>query len=380
MFSVTMKTKIMTTMYIMNYRRIIPVLIICLAMIPSMAVGQTAIETRTLKKSFPVTEGMSLEVTNKYGKVHLSKTSADSVNIRIEMHASAPNQSKLKKLVDGVTFELNSTNYFIIAETRFLKGRANIFEGIRNITNNLISSESKVEINYYVMVPDFIDIKIDNRYGDIYVESTSCDLDIKMSNGNFNAEDLSGNNVFDLSFYDATINSCERARMNLSYGELKISEASDLNIVSSSSRIEIDSINNLRLDSKRDKYYIRDIDKIEGEGYFTEFEIEKIGTSAGLNTKYGSLRIINLEPGFSILSIDSDYTTIDISTLKGSSFNVDIKAVNCPVNLPGEWQLEEKTISEERKEYLYFGRTNIKESGSQVKINCERGKLLFYEK
>jgi len=363
----------------MNYKGIILATFILILAFQEI-VGQTARETRILEKSFPVTGEMSLEVTNKYGKVHLSGTKSDSVNIRIEMNASAPNQAKLRKLIDGVSFELNSTNYFIIAETRFLKGPGNLFESIRSITNNLISSESRLEINYFVEVPDYIDVKIDNRYGDVYIESLKCDLDIRMSNGSLKAEDLTGNNFFDLSFYDATIASCSRTKMNLSYGELKITESGDLNITSSSSRLEIDRTVSLRIDSRRDKYFINQITDIEGEGYFTELNIEKLANSAALKTKYGSLRVESLDPEFVLFSVDSDYTSVELETHQGLSFNIDIKAVNCPVNIPEKWNIEEKEIGEEGKEYLYYGRTGHNESDAQVKINCSRGKVFLFEK
>jgi len=363
----------------MNYREIILVTLMFL-LTPSILEGQSARETRILKRSFPATGDVSLEVTNKYGKVHLSGTEADSVNIRIELIANASNQSKLKKLIDGVSFDLNSTNYFIIAETKFLKGPANLFESIRSITNNLISSENRLEINYYIEVPDFIDIKIDNRYGDIFIESMPCDLDIRMSNGNLKAEDLTGNNSFDLSFFDATINSLTKAKINLSYGEIDITESGDLNIVSSSSRINIVNAVNLKIDSRRDKYFIGEISGIEGEGYFTDLNIETLVTSAGLKTKYGDLRLENIEPGFDLFTADSDYTTIEIETSKGMAYNVDIKAVNCPVDIPASWNIEEKVVSEEGKEYLYYGSTGQVESGSQMKLSCSKGKVLINEK
>lgn len=364
----------------MNYKLTILAALCCLLLVPARLKGQSASESRTLEKSFAVKGEMSLEVTNKYGKVHLSHTSADSVNITIEMNATASNQQKLRKLIDGVEFELNATNYFIIAETKFLKGPANLFESIRSITNNLISSESRLEINYYIEVPDNIDVKVDNRYGDVYIESLACDLNIKMNNGNLKAEELSGNNFFDLNFFDATINSVVKSRFKLSYGEIKIVEAADLNITSSSSKIQIDKSDILRVNSKRDKYFIEEIAELEGESYFTEYSIENLNHSADITTKYGSMKVLSLKPGFDLFSLDSDYTSIDLTTTEGSSFNIDIKSINCPVYLPSSWKIEEKVISEERKEYLYFGSSGDNRSLSQMKINSIRGKLVISQK
>jgi hypothetical protein len=361
----------------MNYKRVILVVSLSLIFALQALLSQTAEETRVIEKSFAVSGEMSFEVINKYGKIHLSHTDADSVNISIEMHASAPNQSKLRKLIDGVSFDLNSTNYFIIAETNFIKGPATLFESIRSLTNNIISSESRLEVNYYIEVPVGIDVKIDNRYGDIYIESISCNLDVTLSNGSLRAEDLTGNSSFDLSFFNSTINSLTTARMNLSYGEIKVSHADDLNIKSSSSRLEIGTANRLFINSKRDKYYIDFLSKLEGESYFSEVSIDQLSKSISISTKYGSLSVDKLEDGFELFSLYSDYTSVYLSTDKKSSFNLDIKVINCPTSMPGEWVIEEKIISEERKEYLYFGQIGNARNRSQIKINSTRGRLIL---
>lgn len=346
-------------------------------MIPVKVSGQQASETRILNRSFPVKGEMSLEVTNKYGKVHLAPASVDSVSIRIEMIANASSTSKLRKLIDGVSFELNSTNYFIIAETRFGKGPANLFESIRSITNNLLSSESRLEINYYIEVPSMVKVKVDNRYGDVYIESMDCDLNISMSNGNLKGEELTGDNYFELDFFDATINSLASARLNLGYGEISIIKATDLNISSSSSRIDIAGVTSLSCNSKRDKYFIDEIESIAGESYFTDFNIGTLATSASLGTKYGSFNLTRLMPHFELFSLSSDFTSVTVNTDRESSFNIDIKVVNCPTSMPAEWDIEEKIISEERKEYLYFGKKGSSGNNSQMKLSLSRGRLVL---
>lgn len=355
-------------------------LVSLLILTQAVVIGQPASETREYEKSFLVKGEMSLEVTNKYGKVHLSHTGSDSVNIRVQMNAYASSSQKLDKLVNGVVIDMNATNYFILAETKFIKGPANLFESIRSITNNLISSESRLDINYYIQIPDNVKVKVDNRYGDIYIESMSCDLDIKMSNGSLKGEDLTGDNSFDLDFYDATINSLNKARFNLSYGELKVLRADELNINSSASRIDLEKVGLLKINSKRDKFYIGELSSIAGESYFTEFNIESLKTSAGLSTRYGSLTVNTIHNGFELFSVDSDYTSVYLRALPVSSFNIDIRVNNCPITIPEEWLLEEKVINEERNEYLYFGKTGSKESRSQLKLNASRGKLVLDQK
>ncbi|MEZ5011203.1 MAG: hypothetical protein R2744_06200 [Bacteroidales bacterium] len=85
-----------------------------------------------------------------------------------------------------------------------------------------------------------------------------------MSNGSLKGEDLTGRNQFDLDFYDATINTLNDARFTLGYGELKVLKAGDINVNSSASRIEMEELRSLKINSKRDKFYIGEISSIEG--------------------------------------------------------------------------------------------------------------------
>lgn len=340
--------------------------------------SQSATETRTFEKSFLVSEEMNLEIINKYGKVHLAPSNNDSVHVRIEMHASAKNNSRLRKLIDGISFELSSTNYFIIAKTNFNKGPANLFEGLRAFTNNIISTDSKIEINYFVDVPESIEIKIDNRYGDIYIESLACNFNIYHSNGALKIDDLSGNNYFDLNFCDGSINALQKARMNISYSDINIDYAEDLNINSVSSKIQLGTILSLRNNSKRDRLFIERISKIEGESYFTTYNIEELFNELSLNTKYGSVKVNDLKADFDLINLESSYSDIRIKSSPASSFNLDIKLSNCPSTIPEDWNLEETVLSEDRKEYLYFGAIGDKASKKKILLKLTKGSLSLY--
>jgi hypothetical protein len=361
----------------MRYRNIIILLALLLQTGVSTLQAQTVSESRTLEKSFLVKEGMTLDVSNKYGKIHLSTSTSDSVFIRIEMNASASKSSKLRKLIDGVAFDLTSTNHFVIAETRFEKGPINFIEGIRNLTNNIISSESKVDIDYYIYAPPYLDIKIDNRYGDVYIESTEADLDIKVVNGDLKAEDLTGNSTFDLNFCDATISSLKNSRISISYGDLNVSKAEAININSSSSKIDFDDIEELHSESKRDKYFIKGLTSLEGNSYFTDYNIDILREKINMTTRYGNVNIESIPPGFSIISLESSYTGVFLTADPETSFLFEAKLNNCNSSIPENWIIEEEALNIEKNEYLYFGDIGQETPSARVILKLTRGKLKF---
>ncbi|MDX2414925.1 MAG: hypothetical protein QNK33_07015 [Bacteroidales bacterium] len=359
----------------MNYRSVLLVLLTVFYLGAGVSNAQSVSESRILEQSFSVNKGMGLDVTNKYGKVHLSPSSNDSVYIRIEIDASASKSSKLRKLIDGVSFNLISTKNFVIAETKISRGPVNFLENIRSFTNNLISSEMKINIDYYISAPEYLKVKIDNRYGDVYIESSKAEIHIIASNGKIMAEDLLGQSSFDLNFCNADIGSLRDSKISLSYGEIKIDRAGEVRLTSTSSKIEIDDIETLITESKRDKYYIKNISSIEGNSYFTDYDIEILKERVNLTSRYGNLRIEQISHLFDIISVESTYTDLRLKTLPETSFELDAKLNNCYAIIPEEWLVEEKVLSNEREEYLYTGFIGTAKTTSKIILRLTRGEL-----
>jgi len=362
----------------MNYRRIILTGILAAMICAPTLIAQPVTETRSLEKSFALTGEMRLEVLNKYGTVHLAPSTDDSVHVRVEIKASAKNPSRLRKLTDGISFNLSSTNYFIIAETKFNQGPADFLESLRIITNNIISTDSKIEIDYYARIPGSIKVKVDNRYGDIYLENLENDLNIYHSNGSLKSEDLTGDNYFDLNFSDAIMKSLNKARIDINYSDLRVDYAEELIITSVSTKLYAGTIVNLDINSKRDKYTIDKISKFDATSYFSSFSIDELYNTMYCNTRYGSIDVNNMDAGFSLLSLETSYTDVKIVTPTGSSFVLDLKLDGCAAVIPSEWQLEETILGRDNNEYLYQGIIGDKDTRSRVILNMTKGNLSLY--
>ena len=61
----------------------------------------------------------------------------------------------------------------------------------------------RVEINYYISIPEYLNLKIENKYGDVYMEDITGDFSISISNGSFKANSLGKNSSINLTFCDA---------------------------------------------------------------------------------------------------------------------------------------------------------------------------------
>lgn len=269
--------------------------------------GQTYEESRTISRSFPVGNDTEIEISNKYGNIHLITWEKDSVRFEIELKVKGPKQSKVDKTFNFIEFDFHSTKYYIIAKTVF-EG-SSFWNDVSDLTGTVFSSNTKTTINYTVYLPADAPLKVSNKYGNIYTTDHTGKVSIELSNGDLKAHHLSGNTTIKTEFGNSNIQKIDEGRLSINYGEFYLEEGIHLNIESKSSEFHFSSIGDLELDSKRDKYFIEDLKSVRGNTYFSRFEIDIVNELFDLSTKYGDVDVKSFSDEitfFNMKTIDTD--------------------------------------------------------------------------
>lgn len=361
----------------MNYKKIISLALIIFSF--SILSAQIESETRSYIKTVPVGRETTLEVYNKYGTIQITPWNKDSVYIKAEVKAIGPNKEKLSKMFDGIIVNITESKYIVRAQTEFTQNMNSLFEQFKGMTSKLISYDSKVEINYFISIPEYLNLKLENKYGDLYLENISGKLEASLSNGSFKANSINRNCVLSLAFCDANINYIASGKINSSFAEITIERADELDILSTSSRIDINNAGVIDFESRRDKFYFNNTGKLRGKSYFTDFRLDSLKTEININTMYGNVNVELIDKGFESVNITSAYTDISLETDPGSSYEFDIRHINTFLVLPDKnTKTEKKVLSEEKKEYITYGSVGNNPGASKVKIDTNRGK--FYLK
>ncbi len=352
-------------------------MISCLISLSSTSISaQNVSEMRGFYKTVPVDKEMSFELSNKYGSVQITGWNKDSVSVRAEVKAFAPNQSKLNKMFDGVTVNITDSKYLVRAQTDFTQNINMLFESFKGMTSKLISYDSRVEINYFINVPEYLDLNIENKYGDVYMESSTGMCTVSVSNGSFKANSLGRSSSVTLTFCDATINSLSSGKISPSFSEVSIGEAGDISVNSISSKIDIRKAEVISIESRRDKLFLGDIEKLEGNSYFTDYNVNSLRGEMDLTAKYGNLNTDNIERGFKEINISSSYTDISLEFEAGSSYSLDIRHINAFLVLPDkDIKTEKKALNDDRKEYMTSGTVGKNPGSAKLKIDATRGNI-----
>lgn len=338
--------------------------------------AQNETETRNYIKTLQVGKETTLEVNNKYGTIQITPWNKDSAYIRAEIKAYAKDRSKLGKMFEGISVNITDSHYLVRAQTEFTSSINTLFESFKGMTNKIISYDSHVEINYYINIPEYLNLRIENKYGDVYMEDNSGEISISLSNGSFKAGSLGKNSSFKLVFCDAKINSVISGKIDASFSEVSIGTAEDLSLNSISSKYDIKTVGSIRGESKRDKFFIGKIMSLQGNAYFSDYKVDNISKEIDLSTRYGSVNAYLIEKGFESVNINSGYSDITLNFDPVTSYNLDIRHVNTFLVLPDKnIKTDDKALDNDKKEYVTSGTVGKNPGKAMVKIDATRGNI-----
>ncbi|MCF6171515.1 MAG: hypothetical protein L3J66_11110 [Bacteroidales bacterium] len=284
--------------------------------------GQTIEKSKKLNKSFPVGSDTEIEISNKYGNIHLVPWEKDSVRFEIELMVKGTKQSKVDKTFNFIDFEFQSTKYYVIAQTVF-EGNS-FWNDVSDLTGTVFSGSTKTKINYTVYLPAGASLKVVNKYGNIYTTDHTGKVSIELSNGDLKAHHLSGNTTIKTEFANTDIKKIEDGRLNISYGEFDLEAGTTLKIESKSSIFRFNEVGELQMDSKRDKYFIESLNTVRGTAYFSRIEIEQIAELLDFSTKYGDVEIMRFSDELQTFNLKTINTDVSLHFTGDNQYNLEI--------------------------------------------------------
>ena len=369
----------MKTYRIMNYKCCLATALMLISSL--IASGQEMTDSRTFMKSFRVGENPTVDVSNKYGNIHISHAQGDSVTIRVEVTATTTSEQRLREMISDVEISLTMTNQTVRGQTIFAKSFTTLFETFKGLTKSIINYESRLRIDYFIKCPPSTELRLTNSYGDVYIGEETGELTLTLSNGSFDAEVIRNALSLDLTFCKADIRRLEEGRVTVSFGEMRIREAGHVNLITRSSKVQVEDAGELNLDSKRDVITLGKTAILTGTTYFTDLNSEMVTGEISLLTKYGNLSFDDITESFSLVNINSSYADMDLSMAPQASYNLEIRHTDAFVTLPGvSPEPEKRDISAENKIFLTTGKVGPTPGRARIRIEALKGEVRLKQK
>lgn len=313
-----------------------------------------ALQAQNFQKSsryeeiFPLNEKMEVSISNKYGDVQVIHWDKDSIRIEVNVEVNSNKESKTDKLFHAIDINFKANFFYVNAETN-LAGKNTVWNDISDKTKLLFNSSTTTRINYVIHMPNTSQLKIQNKYGHIYLGDYKGELDIDLSNGDFKAHYLSGKTKLKVSFGDLFINKIQWALLETSNAEVEIEECSYLETITKTTKLRVEEIDELQMNSAHDKYYIGQLNTVRGISRYTFFKIQDLNTSIDLNQKFGSLHFRNLHSALEKFYLTTYKSDIHLSLQFEQNYSLDFRSITPPViQYPtGEYEKTETVIDQE---------------------------------
>lgn len=331
--------------------------------------AQSYEKSSKITKSFYATEEAEIQISNKYGNIHVIPWEKDSVRFEIELSVRANKESKVDNLFDNVDFDFTSTRYYVIAKTVFHK---NTF--FKDISNQIFSGDNNIQIDYYINIPAQCKITIDNKFGNIYSTNHYGEVAITLSNGDLKINDLHQDSKISVEFGNTYINSMTSGSLKVNYGDLELGSVDNLEFEGKSANANINQAGMMTINSRRDKLNITRVDSFKGEMSFSYINIKELGEEMLLTTKYGDLNVDSFNTGFSLMNIGSEYTDIKLFVENDFQYNLEIFHDNkTTLKLPDDLKIENELVDENTGKSKTWGSTAEAENLPEIKVSNKSG-------
>ncbi len=334
-------------------------------------------ETKEMTKQFFVSPETKIELSNKYGKIEINTWEKDSVIIEIKIRVEEKKLSKLEDAIRGIDFDITDSQHYLTIRTNVEKNKSSLSKEITRFKESVLKSDGNIEVDYTVWMPATNELKVENKFGDVYIGDYQGKVDINISNGNLKAHNFEGELNLVLSFADATINSIKMGYLDCNFSELYVKKAETIRLKSKSTEFEFQKISNLNAESRRDKFRIREIEAIDATSSFTTIRINELTDRMKLRSDYGDLDIEKVTLDFSIIAIESKSTDVNLYFNETSKFDFEITSTKSELDYCTEIAIEEEeTLDEKEKTLKQTGNFGGKNKNSlKLIINATSGEI-----
>ncbi len=337
--------------------------------------------SKSIDKTFEVSDRLNLEITNKYGNVIIDTWSQDEVSLNIEILAYGKDDNAAEKLMDRVEFDFKHSDDYLEVVSVFDRKKS-FFRDLVNTVGDYsasLLSKHKLQINYELTIPESTSsIMIDNRFGDIHLDNVQGRINITLAHGDFRANKLEDFSRLNINYGKARIKEVTEMNLSLKGAELELDYADKLSLKSSSSTIIVGKVMNADVESTNDNIEISNVRDISGTANFTEMSILYLSEICRLNQSYGEMAIKNIHEDFKSIRLDGKSTDYQLNFSKNSSFGARIYARDDKLVIaeyPG--QREKKYMDDKSKFVQITGNFGGEDDESNLTIDAQNGEVII---
>jgi len=281
-------------------------------------------QTDIQRKSFPASSNTAIEIINKYGDITVSTWEKDSVKFEITITAKASKLSTAKELFEMAEVKFTTNSNMILASLLW-GDNVNAFKRGAVEVNLAAGSSQVLRIDYKVFIPSGNVLKIENRFGDVFLPELKGKTYLSLYHGNLRADKIKNAKNIIVKYGDVKINEILEGELEVLFGDIMIEDAGDIFIQSTSGAIEIEKANKLHIEGTNSKIRIEKIDDLTTDVTLSDIRVRKLNKKLNSTTKFGDITVDFISNSFQSISVFASTGEVSLGFDSNASFLFDVQ-------------------------------------------------------
>lgn len=301
-------------------------LLLSLLLIVTVSFSLSAQDARKeYSESYDVTKGVTLNSDTKYSDVELITWDKSVVDILVVVKVDASSQSRAEEALRKIDVKISKSGNDIYLETEMENGW---------------SKNVKATIDITIKAPAWINLDMENSYGDLFIQEVTGMVMLDLKYGNLKAGTLSrGNekpyNEIDLAYSNGVVDEAGWVNLDISYSDMEFNQSDMLFVDSKYSKLLGEKAGGIVTEGMYDKYTFDEVDSFVGELKYSNVKFDRLNKTFNLNSAYTGAKIGTLTNGFGAVDAELSYGNLTVGLEQGATFKFDGEARYGTINLTG---------------------------------------------
>ncbi len=335
-------------------------------------------KSKKLSKQYSLNADGMVKISNSFGNVTITTWDQPQVTFEILVEVNGDDESKVEKRLKEIDVRFNSSTDMVEARTFNGENSSDDDFSFWDLfkSNSNSGYHGKVKIDYVVKMPITASLDLSNDYGAVIIDKLegradiSCDygrLDIGqlMSRDNELSFDYTRSSHIDYmkagiiraDFSDFDLYGCEQLEFKGDYTKARLHKTARLNYKADFGTVETEeSIS------------------VVGRADYTTSRLGMVSEKLDMTTDFGTLKVQELGKDIKMVSVRSDYTTIDLNYHRDANFRFDIDTEFASINTSSDAEITNSSKDHtDRSTAGYVGQSG--NSAGTIRIKSEFGSV-----
>jgi hypothetical protein len=273
--------------------------------------GQEARKEYT--ESFDAGKGTTLSTDTRYSDIEVLTWDRDMVDILVVVEVDASSKSRAEDAIEKVHVEMGKSGNTITLDLDLENGW---------------SKNVKTKIDATIKVPSYMNLTMDNAYGDVYIQEVDGLVLLDLKYSNLKADRLGRGNekpysALELGYGNASIGKAGWLELEIAYTDIEIADSDMLFMESKYSKLTGEKAGGIITEGAYDKYYLDEIDRFEAELKYSGIKFGILNKELVLDAGYTNTKIERLSGNFENVVASLSYGNIYLNTEDGAAYKLE---------------------------------------------------------